>query len=55
MPELTALCAVMSVSVWFVSTCNPSNLCGRELVHGVVPEGGVGEGWALEGVPQVLT
>lgn len=49
MPELTALRAVMSVSVWFVNTCHPSNLCARELMHGVVPGGGVGEGWALVG------
>lgn len=46
-PELTALRAVMSVSVRFVSTCRPSNLCAprHELVHGV----GSGGGWASVG------
>lgn len=48
-PELTALRAVTSVSVRFVSICRPSNLCApeHELVH--VWALGVGEGRAPVG------
>lgn len=41
-PELTALRAVMSVSVRCVSICHPSNPCAPEHEHRVFPGGGGG-------------